>query len=579
MGARHSAIPSPNPPSTSCFNDVRAAGAAAGVDASVGAAGNMYDGLDVAELERLVALRGLSTASRRLDRTMLELLLRAYDAGVEDVTASGADGGAGHARFPSRDSAAPRVASQPSVLQVLQQLRDAPGHMGVDIGGSLVKLVLAMPRSVANIVELPETFGNTGRSHRPLELSMSVGGEPWVLTFVSGSTSWMELAVKDVEKRRHDRSQRASAHEAKLRALSVSRRSRSSRRSAPEEDEIGRTLSGWSDIGSSSYRPVRRVATAGGGACKYAPLFREALRLQIQPVKELAAVVDGLLLLAAQSRTTEGNLRAFVGENGDAPCADLFTVVEEGSSMPLPWPDPLFPLLIVNMGSGVSILRVNSAETGDYVRVGGTACGGATFLGLARALTSAKTFEEALALAEVGDASRADKLVRDIYGDEGSRTLGLPSALTAANFGRLSEPGGAPRCSKADLAKSLLQMVTQQSVLLATAFAKHAGCVGRVFFVGGFVDASNHLAREAIAANFRSLGGCAYFLRHSDFLGALGSLAYALSSAETGDDSWSAGSQSPLGSSPLGSPRDGNEGLDAADGPGGAGDGAPPAAD
>ena len=95
---------------------------------------------------------------------------------------------------------------------------------------------------------------------------------------------------------------------------------------------------------------------------------------------------------------------------------------------------------------------MHSIRSEDYTRVGGTACGGATFLGwalgivnlkasestcysvlgLARALTSARTFEEAmplpfalspicfrpaveaLLLAEHGDASKADKLVRSL---------------------------------------------------------------------------------------------------------------------------------------------------------------------
>ena len=44
------------------------------------------------------------------------------------------------------------------------------------------------------------------------------------------------------------------------------------------------------------------------------------------------------------------------------------------------WPEPLFPFLLVNMGSGVSVVRVDSED--HFARVGGTACGGATFLGL-----------------------------------------------------------------------------------------------------------------------------------------------------------------------------------------------------
>jgi hypothetical protein len=47
---------------------------------------------------------------------------------------------------------------------------------------------------------------------------------------------------------------------------------------------------------------------------------------------------------------------------------------------------------------------------------------------------------------------------------------------------------------------------------------------------GGFVD-ENPLARATIANSLKSLGGKAHFLRHSDFLGALGATAHALDHA------------------------------------------------
>ena len=56
-----------------------------------------------------------------------------------------------------------------------------------------------------------------------------------------------------------------------------------------------------------------------------------------------------------------------------------------------------------------------------FERVGGTALGGATFLGLCRLLTHADTFEEALALCDKGDNLAVDKLVGDIYGGDYER--------------------------------------------------------------------------------------------------------------------------------------------------------------
>lgn len=50
------------------------------------------------------------------------------------------------------------------------------------------------------------------------------------------------------------------------------------------------------------------------------------------------------------------------------------------------------PFILVNIGSGVSILAVRGEN--DYKRISGTSLGGGTFLGLCRLLTRCKSFEE-----------------------------------------------------------------------------------------------------------------------------------------------------------------------------------------
>ena len=78
-------------------------------------------------------------------------------------------------------------------------------------------------------------------------------------------------------------------------------------------------------------------------------------------------------------------------------------------------PDP-YPYIIVNIGSGVSILLVKSGL--EFKRIGGTSVGGGTFLGLSSMLAGTSSFEDAIALAERGDSDKVDKLVRDIYGGD-----------------------------------------------------------------------------------------------------------------------------------------------------------------
>lgn len=431
-----------------------------------------------------------------------------------------------------------------------------PGPKGLDIGGTLAKIVLALPAGTEAEHLYPEKFGLTGRTRYDLEFDFELGDGPaHRLRFVSGATGQIEEAIASTSARqtvgRTEESVEDSGSESlhsseavliedsesdagpsrgfEIRASPTPPTATSSGIGGAEADSEADTacsdeLENGTRAGVAALPP--KVFTAGGGAHKFAPLFRDALGVELVPVKELSAVVDGLSFLARHGPRER--------------C--LYAVGEGGEPERLPWPEPLFPLLLVNMGTGVSILRVDSEKEGDYARVGGTACGGGTFLGLARALTSAETFAEALLLAEAGDAAKCDLLVSDIYGEEGSASLGLPGKLTASNFGRLGDPSscldqdGEAACREQDVARALLQMVTQQSALLSGALARQSGTLDRIFFVGGFIDEENRLARASIAANFRNLGGQAYFVQHSDYLGALGSLRSCLSEeVQTGE--------------------------------------------
>ncbi len=94
----------------------------------------------------------------------------------------------------------------------------------------------------------------------------------------------------------------------------------------------------------------------------------------------------------------------------------------------------MFPYLLVNIGSGVSILKVEGEQ--QYQRIGGTATGGGTFWGLGSLLTggSVTEFDELLNMAEQGDHRNVDMLVKDIYAGDyaklGKAKWFLPFLLT-----------------------------------------------------------------------------------------------------------------------------------------------------
>lgn len=61
----------------------------------------------------------------------------------------------------------------------------------------------------------------------------------------------------------------------------------------------------------------------------------------------------------------------------------------------------------------------------------GTSVGGGTFLGLCALLTDTDNFHDAITLAEKGDHTKVDKMVRDIYGGDYEK-LGLSGDVVAS---------------------------------------------------------------------------------------------------------------------------------------------------
>lgn len=94
----------------------------------------------------------------------------------------------------------------------------------------------------------------------------------------------------------------------------------------------------------------------------------------------------------------------------------------------------IYPYLLVNIGSGVSMIKVSGPKR--YERIGGTSLGGGTLWGLLSLLTGARTFDEMLHMADVGDNSAVDMLVGDIYGTDYSK-IGLKSSTIASSFGKV----------------------------------------------------------------------------------------------------------------------------------------------
>jgi len=183
-----------------------------------------------------------------------------------------------------------------------------------------------------------------------------------------------------------------------------------------------------------------------------------------------------------------------------------------------------YPYLVVSIGTGVSILKVDGPN--QYERVSGSSIGGGTFYGLSRLLTKCKNYDEVLNLSRDGDSRAVDMLVGDIYGS-GYDRFELSSDTVASSFGKLVMAEN-PReesstSSEADFAKGLLIMVTMNIGQIAYLNAQIAK-TRRICFIGTFLR-NNEIScqRLAYAIDYWSGGKMeALFMKHEGYLGSLG---------------------------------------------------------
>ncbi|XP_010877599.1 pantothenate kinase 2, mitochondrial isoform X1 [Esox lucius] len=252
------------------------------------------------------------------------------------------------------------------------------------------------------------------------------------------------------------------------------------------------------------------LCATGGGAYKFESDFRQMADLQLLKLDELDCLISGVLYIdSAVSSPSE----CYYYENPTDP--------EHCVQKPFTLENP-YPLLLVNIGSGVSILAVYSKN--NYKRVTGTSLGGGTFLGLCCLLTGCSSFEEALQMASQGESTRVDKLVRDIYGGDYER-FGLPGWAVASSFGNMMCKEKRESISKEDLARATLVSITNNIGSITRMVALNEN-IERVVFVGNFLRV-NTLSMKLLsyAMDYWSHGQLkALFLRHEGYFGAVGAL-------------------------------------------------------
>ncbi|XP_063040151.1 pantothenate kinase 2, mitochondrial-like [Engraulis encrasicolus] len=294
-------------------------------------------------------------------------------ANMEDASAGGSASTA--RRQSSSTSARQRMDS-------LKKNRPPFPWFGMDIGGTLVKLVYFEPTDVTAEEEQEEV--ENLRSIR---------------RYLTSHTAYGTTGIRDVH--------------LELPGLSLCGRTGSLHFIRFPTHDMAAFLQMVRDKHFSSLHTT--LCATGGGAFKFEQEFFQMAELELYKLDELECLIRGVLYIDSVVPS-----ECYYFENP--------TDLEHCEEKAFPLENP-YPFLLVNIGSGVSILAIYSKD--DYRRVTGTSLGGGTFLGLCCLLTGCSTFEEALEMASRGESTHVDKLVRDIYGGDYER-FGLPGWAVAS---------------------------------------------------------------------------------------------------------------------------------------------------
>ena len=253
---------------------------------------------------------------------------------------------------------------------------------------------------------------------------------------------------------------------------------------------------------------IQILNVTGGGAFKFSKLLKDEMDLEVKQQDEMRCLVLGVnfLLLCCHKDL----------------CFEIHDSIKQYIHTEQ---DNIFPYLLVNVGSGVSILKVTGPE--KYQRVSGSLIGGGTFWGLCCLLTNYQSFDEMLEASVNGDHSNIDLYVKDIYG-RSYESIGLEGDMMASAFGKVQKIAcgeAKTKYKEADIAQALMMLVCGSVGHLGYEFCK-TNNISNIYYAGGFI-ANNSVVQKSISEMIRAWSGNkinAKFLDYDGYFGALGSL-------------------------------------------------------
>lgn len=270
---------------------------------------------------------------------------------------------------------------------------------------------------------------------------------------------------------------------------------------------------------SFSLAPGALGVDLGATLCKLVLATENGLRTETLPARDLEAIVARIRQWEPQRiAATGGGSTRLEAEMAEVPIKSVpeFSAWARGAPILAEHAGAKLPdrYLLVSLGTGTSVLSIG---TDGAERVGGSALGGGTLLGLGKLLLDIKSFAELAALAERGDRSGVDLLVGDIYSGPGSSPL--PRDLNAAHFAKLDST------RPEDIARALMGLVGENIGLICGELTRAHAAELIVYCGSTFAE---NPALQAILEQVSAYYGCrAHFLHRGAYCGAVGAAALA----------------------------------------------------
>jgi len=248
---------------------------------------------------------------------------------------------------------------------------------------------------------------------------------------------------------------------------------------------------------------INEIYATGGGAFKFNSILKKNLNLEFKKYDELKSLILGYVFMNKYNS---------------------FYELDNGIMKKIPPSDLLFPHVSANIGSGVSILKVESPK--KFERVGGTLMGGGTLIGMAKLTIGMDDYNEILELASKGNCENVDITMNDMNCSK-SKESNTGENLSISSLGKIHElvqSGKKDEIKKEDIALSLLNLICSHIAQYSVLYAEKDK-IDTIYYFGTFTK-NNLMADFALtkASKQWNKNIKVRFNYYGGYLGAIGTL-------------------------------------------------------